>query len=92
MTDPLFHQVNDLSELISKARDGFSTESRAQWYPRLPKIVLGMCTTCLASFYSLFCWDFPQFDFTTTDGTEVSEMSYSDLLLTCEKKFKVPIV
>ena len=89
MSDPLFHQVNDLSELISKARAGFSPESRAQWYPRLPKIVLGMCIDCCSSFYRFFRWDFPKLEFTVTDGTEVLEMSYSDLLLTCEKKFKV---
>lgn len=41
MAEPLFHQVSDLSELITKARAGFNVESRAQWYPRLPKIVLG---------------------------------------------------
>jgi hypothetical protein len=46
MAEPLFHQVSDLSELITKARAGFNVESRAQWYPRLPKIVLGTGRRC----------------------------------------------
>ena len=46
--------VNDLSELISKARSGFTVDERAHWYPILPKIVLGKALYVLLYFKFVF--------------------------------------
>lgn len=59
MTEPVTPVINDLSELIRKARNGFSSEGRTQWYPRLPKIVLGIW----AFLNNIITWlDFNLFD------------------------------
>lgn len=90
MLEPHLPQIGDLSDLISKARSGFSHDSRAQWYPRLPKIVLGMHTICsdpMVVKSSIVITDHEYL--IPSDGSEVMDMTYTDLLLTCEKKFKV---
>lgn len=55
-------EIFSFPEFIAKGRHGFTSDERAELYPRLPRIIL--------------------------DGTQVLDMKYSDLLLSCEKKFK----
>lgn len=42
MADSKIKNEKDLPDLIDKIRNGLSVEQRLLWYPRLPKIVVGL--------------------------------------------------